>query len=341
MNQRSLFLLLAAVVLLVLGCSSPEPAGPPVELAIPSGATFREVVDTLQAHGVVSRPGLFKIYARIKGLDRKVRSGQYAFLQPTPWSRILRDLTEGRVLTESVTIPEGFTLKQIAPRIASIAGIQEDSVLHRITAAPAGEEWNVPGPGLEGYLFPDTYYFASGIPLREVLAAMVGRYRQVWTPERVTLREALGMSERELVTLASIVQAEARLWEEMPIIASVYHNRLRRNHALQADPTVLYALGGPRARLLYAAMDSVADHPYNTYTHVGLPPGPIGSPGLAAIDATLSPADTDYFYFVAHPDGTHIFSRTLSQHNQAVAASRRERDRLRRERAQGEGNGTP
>jgi UPF0755 protein len=127
----------------------------------------------------------------------------------------------------------------------------------------------------------------------------------------------------------------------MPIIASVYHNRLARGQALQADPTVLYALGGPRARLLYAAMDSVADHPYNTYTHPGLPPGPIGSPGLAAVDATLSPAETDFFYFVAHPDGTHIFSRTLTEHNRAVAETRREWDRLRREQAGDPGNGTP
>ena len=191
----------------------------------------------------------------------------------------------------------------------------------------------MPGPGLEGYLFPDTYRFAPGVPLEEVLGAMVARYKEVWTPERVALREAAGLTEGEMVTLASIVQAEARLQDEMPTIASVYRNRLNRGHLLQADPTVLYALGGPRARLLYAAMDSVADHPYNTYTHVGLPPGPIGSPGLAALDAALSPAETDFFYFVAHPDGTHVFSRTLDQHNRAVAQTRAEWDRLRREQA--------
>jgi UPF0755 protein len=176
---------------------------------------------------------------------------------------------------------------------------------------------------------------------------MVARYKEVWTPERVALREAGGLTEGELVTLASIVQAEARLQDEMPTIASVYRNRLNRGQLLQADPTVLYALGGARTRLLYAAMDSVADHPYNTYTHAGLPPGPIGSPGLAALDAALSPAETDFFYFVAHPDGTHVFSRTLDQHNMAVAQTRAEWDRLRREQAQAErrnqdrGNGVP
>jgi UPF0755 protein len=326
-------------LLISSGCSAPEPEGPPAEITVPSGATFSQVVDTLRARGVVTKPRLFKLYSRLKGVDREVRSGQYAFPQPTPWSRILRDLTEGRVLTENLTIPEGFTLKQMAPRIADITGLEEDRVLAEITGETADETWDVSGPGLEGYLFPDTYRFASGVPLQEVLGTMISRYRGVWTPERVSSREALGLNEREVVTLASIIQAEARLREEMPTIASVYHNRLARGHLLQADPTVLYALGGPRARLLYAAMDSVADHPYNTYTHPGLPPGPIGAPGLAAIDAALAPAETDLFYFVAHPDGSHIFSRTLTEHNRAVAESRREWARLRREQAQGQGNG--
>jgi UPF0755 protein len=331
---------LLSAVLMFQGCSSPPPNGTPAEITVPAGATFTEIVDTLEARGIVRKAGLFKAYARLKGLDREVRSGQYSFPQPTPWSRILRDLTEGRVLTEPLTIPEGFTLKQMAPRIAEITGLPEDSVLAELTSPSAELEWNVPGPGLEGYLFPDTYRLAPGAPLREVLGAMVVRYQEVWTSERVAARVALGMSEGEVVTLASIVQAEARLGEEMPIIASVYHNRLHRGQALQADPTVLYALGGPRARLLYAAMDSVADHPYNTYTHAGLPPGPIGAPGLAALDAALSPAETEYFYFVAHPDGTHIFSSTLTQHNRAVAETRVEWDRLRREERQGQGEGT-
>lgn len=339
MNSRHMKPTFLAILLVLNGCSPPPPGSLPEELTIPAGAAFREVTDTLHARGIITKPRLFRAYARLRGLDREVRSGEYAFLRPTPWSRILRDLTEGRVLTEALTIPEGFTLKQIAPRIAAITGMEEDSVLAEITAPSAELDWEVPGPGLEGYLFPDTYRFAPGAPLREVLGAMVARYHQVWTPERVALMEAQGMTEGEVVTLASIVQAEARLQEEMPIIASVYHNRLDRGQILQADPTVLYALGGPRARLLFAAMDSVADHPYNTYTQPGLPPGPIGSPGLAALDAALSPAETGYYYFVAHPDGTHIFSSTLTEHNRAVAQTRLERDRMRGEEGQGQGQG--
>ena len=346
MKKKRILIFLAVALLATAGIlffsvyPTPAPEGPPVEVTIPAGASFGEVVDTLESRGVLRRPGLFRAYARAKGMETQVRSGRYSFFRPTPWSRILRDLTEGRVLTENLTIPEGFTLKQMAPRIASITGDTEETVLAVLSAEDAEEEWNVPGPGLEGYLFPDTYRFAPGVPLNEVLAAMVARYQAVWTPERRQSLDSRGMTEQELVTLASIVQAEARIRDEMPTIASVYSNRLDRDHLLQADPTVLYALGGPRPRLLYAAMDSVADHPYNTYTHVGLPPGPIGAPGMAAIDASLSPADTEFFYFVAHPDGSHVFSRTLSEHNRAVAETRRERDRLSREQAEGQGSGS-
>jgi UPF0755 protein len=271
------------------------------------------------------------LYSRLRGADRRIRAGDYQLVPGTPWSHILEDLTTGRVLTESLTIPEGFTLRQMGPRIAEITNLDPDSVLARIQTDSLDRRWDVPGPGLEGYLFPDTYRFARGAPLDEVLEAAVLRYRRFWTSERRQRLQAMGMSEGEVVTLASIVQAEARLVEEMPLISSVYHNRLDRGYLLQADPTVLFALGGPRSRLLYAAMDSVADHPYNTYTHPGLPPGPIGAPGEAALDAALNPATSEFLYFVARTDGSHAFSRTLAEHNRAVAESRREWERLRSE----------
>jgi UPF0755 protein len=154
-----------------------------------------------------------------------------------------------------------------------------------------------------------------------MLVAMVERYRAVWTPRRRARLDSLELSEAEVVTLASIVQAEARRSDEMTRIAGVYTNRLRLGMLLQADPTVLYALGGYRERLLFAAIDSVAGHPYNTYTQPGLPPGPIGSPGELAIDAALNPTG-DYLYFVAWPDGSHLFTRSLAEHNEAVGRAR-------------------
>jgi UPF0755 protein len=229
-----------------------------------------------------------------------------------------------------MTIPEGFRIAQMTGLLAQTTGLTEDSVLDAIWDSSAVRQWEVPGPSLEGYLFPDTYVFAAGIPLDTVLAHMVGRYQAAWTPQRRARLDAIGLTENEVVTLASIIQAEARHVEEMPRISSVFHGRIERGMLLQADPTVIYALGGYRARLLFAAIDSVADSPYNTYTQPGLPPGPIGAPGDAAIQAALYPADEPYLYFVARSDGTHIFSRTLAEHNRAIGVSRQERDALGR-----------
>jgi len=325
---------LGAVFLLGAGWGC-EPGPDPVSrgevvFEVPSGASFSQVADTLERRALVRHTLLFRAYARLRGVDRSIRAGTYALPRGSGWDRILDDLVEGRIVTVPVTVPEGLTLPRIAERVAPIVEASPERVLEEVRSERLAEALGVPGPGLEGYLFPDTYRFAPGTPVARVAETMVRRYRSFWTKERRARLRDLALTEKEAVTLASIVQAEGRLEEEMDTIAAVYHNRLRRGYPLQADPTVLYALGGHRERLLYAAMDSVADHPYNTYTHPGLPPGPIGAPGEAALEATLDPAETDYLYFVARLDGSHIFSHTLSEHNQAVRRARRERDEARR-----------
>jgi UPF0755 protein len=329
--------LLALFALLVAGCGGPT--GEDVQLTVPAGAGLAEIVDTLAAREVIRWPSLFRLYARIRGEDRLVKSGRYALSRGSRWRDVLDALTEGRVLTVTLTVPEGFRLDQMASRFAGVSGVPVEAVTRALAEPDAADRRGLPGPTLEGYLFPDSYRFAPGVPVATILDAMVERYRRAWTPRRRGRLDTLGMTERELVTLASIVQAEARRPEEMPRISSVYHNRLRAGWLLQADPTVLYALGGTRERLLFAAIDSVADSPYNTYTQPGLPPGPIGAPGDAALEAALYPANEDNFYFVAWPDGTHVFSRTLQEHNRAVAESRRERGRLMRD-ARGSSRGS-
>ena len=299
-------------------------AGEAVVFTVAPGATFEQVTDTLVARGLVRRPLLFRVYGRMRRDDRNVRSGTYALEAGTGWPILLDALVEGRVRMVAVTIPEGFTLPRIATRVAGITELPADTVRVRLGGRDTHLRWNVPGPGLEGYLFPDTYLFAAGVPLDAVVEAMSERYRSYWTPEREARAAELGLSEREVVTLASIIQAEVRVPGEMPTISAVYHNRLRIGMLLQADPTVLYALGGHRPRLLFAAIDSVAGNPYNTYTQGGLPPGAIGAPGAEALDAALHPAEVDYLYFVANADGSHTFSRTLGEHNRAVARARRE-----------------
>ncbi len=302
--------------------------GETVLFTVAPGATFEQITDTLVARGLVRRPLLFRIYGRVRRDDRNVRSGRYALAAGSGWRNLLDALVEGRVRMVPVTIPEGFTLPQIATRVAGITVLAADTVEVRLDGDSAHVQWSVPGPGLEGYLFPDTYLFARGVPLEAVVEAMSERYRSYWTLERQARAAELGLSEREVVTLASIIQAEVRVPGEMPTISAVYHNRLRIGMLLQADPTVLYALGGHRPRLLFAAIDSVADNPYNTYTRGGLPPGPIGAPGAAALDAALHPAEVDYLYFVANADGSHTFSRTLTEHNRARARARREASAL-------------
>jgi UPF0755 protein len=321
-HRKTFGSLMLLATLVAAGCGSDTA---PVEVDIPAGASFSEVVDSLSASGLVGSSTLFKAYARLRGADRSIRAGRYSLSPGSSWNRLLGALTRGEVMTVPMTVPEGFRLAQIAPRIAQVAGVSIDSVEAYLANPEVIDELEVPGPTLEGYLFPDTYRFAAGTRVSAVVRTMVDRYHAVWTPERRDRLEEIEWSERELVTLASIIEAEARHVQEMPLISGVYHRRLDLGWLLQADPTVLYALGGPRDRLLFAAIDSVADSPYNTYTQGGLPPGPIGAPGERAIAAALEP-EGDFLFFVARPDGSHVFTRSLADHNRAVAESRRLRD---------------
>lgn len=326
-----LFLLLGS---LLVACAPPGEGEmrEPTQITVPSGASFQQVTDTLVARDVIAHPTLFRVVARVRGHDRQVRAGLYAIPPGDGWLAILDRLVEGRVVTLPVTIPEGWTLRQISGRLAQVAEVDAEEFQALLEKEGAHEVWEVPGPGLEGYLFPDTYHFTPGSSPETIVATMTRRYRSLWTAERRARAEELGFSEQEIMTLASIVQAEARGESEMPRIASVFHNRLRIGYLLQADPTVQYALGERRSRLLYRDIDSVADHPYNTYTRGGLPPGPIGAAGEAAIEATLYPDSSDYLYFVARPNGTHIFTRTLEEHNRARVEARRLWDRLEADR---------
>ena len=260
-----------------------------------------------------------------------MKYGTYRFPEGASWGTLLNRLTRGEVVTVAVAVVEGATLREMAGTLAQVTADDSAEVVAALTDSALAARLGVPAPNLEGYLFPDTYRFAPGVGVGQVIGSMWLRQQDVWNEERLARLDSLGISKHDALTLASIVQAETARAEEMPSIASVYHNRLQRGWRLQADPTVLYALGGWRSRLLYAAMDSVAAHPYNTYTRYGLPPGPIGSPGEDAIDAALWPAQEPFMFFVAGVNGYHEFSETLAEHNRAVARQRN--------RSTGGGNG--
>ncbi len=316
-------LAVATLTIWLGGCAGPASTDT-VDVRVARGSGSLEIGRTLVSAGLIDHPRAFSLYVRLRGVDQTLKAGHYRFPAQAAWPELVDLMVAGSVVTHPVTIPEGFSLREVAPRLAAITGVSPDSIMQLVEDTLLAAAIGAPGPTLEGYLFPETYRFAEGVDPIEALTAMVDRYQAFWGPEERARADSMGLSEREVVTLASIVEEEARHPEERPVIAGVYLNRLAIGMMLQADPTVQYALGAPRERLLYRDIDSVADNPYNTYTHTGLPPGPIASPGDAALRAVLKPADVPYLFFVARPDGSHEFTSTAREHINAKNRIRRE-----------------
>lgn len=305
-----------------------RPSGQPVRVVVPEGSSFRAAADSLARAGVIGRPRLFRAYARFSGGDRSLKPGTYLFRRGTPWRDVLAALTGGEGLVRSVTIPEGYSLAQIVATLSRALEVPPDSIMAAARDTALLGRLGVPIPTLEGYLFPDTYAFPEGTTAARAVAEMVRRFEREWRPEWNDRLAALSLSRHELVTLASIVEREARIAAERPIIAAVYLNRLRLGMPLQADPTVQYARGEHTSRITYA--DLAIDSPYNTYRYPGLPPGPIASPGGASLRASLDPADVDFLYFAAFPDGRHEFRRNFEEHARVVRETRPAWDSARR-----------
>ncbi|HZI29857.1 MAG TPA: endolytic transglycosylase MltG, partial [Gemmatimonadaceae bacterium] len=229
-------------------------------------------------------------------------------------------LVAGKGIVLTLTIPEGWDVKTIVPAISRVMKVPEAELETAVRDTALLRRLNVPTPTLEGYLFPETYLLPESSDALPIVRRLVAEFERRWKPEWNAQLEKLGMTRHQVMTLASIVEKEARVATERPTISAVYHNRLKIGMMLQADPTVLYALGRHENRVLYRHLE--VKSPYNTYRNVGLPPGPIASPGLASIEAALFPADVPYLYFVAHPDGHHEFRTTVREHNEAVRQMR-------------------
>jgi UPF0755 protein len=311
--------------LLALGCTTADPGSGPERITIPPGAAFGAVTDTVAAHGLIASRLWFRVLARVSGADRQVKAGIYDIPRSAGAWRTLEILREGRVATIRLTVPEGLTLLDLADLAEARLGIPVDTLLALATDSAARAGLGVAEPSLEGYLLPETYTLPLPVSADALLGAMTAEFERRWIPAWDRRLDSLGLTRRELLTLASIVEGEARHDDERATIAGVYTNRLRRGMALQADPTVQYAIqlktGERKPRLLFKDLE--IDSPYNTYQHAGLPPGPVNSPGIESIEAALYPAEVPWLYFVAGPDGRHVFSRTLIEHNQAIAAIRR------------------
>jgi len=229
---------------------------------------------------------------------------------------VVRRLEQGRGLVHQVTIPEGLAARQIAQLLAERGLVDQDRFLSLLRDRALLEGHGVEGDSLEGYLFPDTYRLVKGQAEDTIIQRMVRRFHEVFGPDEQARGARLGMSVRDVVTMASLIEREAKVPRERPLISAVFHNRLRVRMPLQSDPTVLYALSRFSGRLTKANLQ--APSPYNTYVNHGLPPGPIANPGRASITAALYPAATRYLYFVSKNDGTHAFSKTLREHEVLV-----------------------
>jgi UPF0755 protein len=250
------------------------------------------------------------------GGDRNIKPGTYLLKPGTPWRDIVKALNGGRGLVNTLTIPEGYSIQQIKPVLARTLFVPPESVDAAVRDTALLRRLDVPAGTLEGYLFPDTYAFPAGTTASQAVREMVRGFERRWKPAWDSTLPELNINRNDLVTMASLVEKEARVAEERPVIAAVYYNRLRRGMLLQADPTVQYAMGRHVSRVMYK--DLATKSAYNTYLHRGLPPGPIASPGAASLEAAANPAKVDYLYFVARPDGRHQFTQTLAQHNNAI-----------------------
>lgn len=312
---------LAVLVLgAVLACSASPPAGEqqPVTVTIPRGAALAAAIDSLAAAGVIAHPFGFSLYSRLRGLRGGLKSGTYAFPLHDDWSDVVDALKRGRGVLVRWPVPEGLMLWEIAERARINLGVPRDSFLAAARDPELLEELDIRGRAetLEGFLYPTTYLVRAHIDARDLVRTMVREFTAHWRPEWDTRLDSLRFTRSELVTLASIVQAEVRYGPDRPFVSAVYHNRLQRGMALQADPTVIYAYG----RRLHRVWEKNLRVPsaYNTYLHTGLPPGPICSPDSASIAAALYPAPYPFLYFVAQPDGKHVFSATYADHLAAI-----------------------
>jgi|SRR5579885_2206172 UPF0755 protein len=291
----------------------------PRVVEIKHGEHLRSIAAALQRNGVVRSGLALSLYARLTGAANRVQPGDYRFTGGETIAQVLGHLVRGESIVITVTIPEGSTVRQIGQRLEEARLVCDWKFVQAARSSPLPEKLGLVPPGVEGYLFPATYRFAPSAAPEEILATLLERFFEQISPQVEERAFQMGLSMRELVTLASMIEKEARLPAERPLIASVFYNRLRLHMPLQSDPTAQYSFDGITGHAAQAVHSGSA---FNTYNFAGLPPGPIANPGWASIHAALYPAHTDYLYFVARKDGSHIFSRTLKEHDRAIASLR-------------------
>jgi len=293
-----------------------------VMIIIKAGANSVKIAELLAEQGLIRSQAAFRYYVLANKLDNRLQAGEYNLNSGLSTPEIAARLAKGETTSYTFTIPEGFTFAQIVQRLADRKLINREKFMGLAAHGQFNYEFLQglsEGPKrLEGYLFPDTYQITPRTTEEQIIRMMLSRFAKEITPEFKAAAAQQGLTVAQAVILASIIEREAQKDDERPKVAAVFLNRLKKGWKLESCATVQYALGQPKARLLDE--DLQVDSPYNTYKIVGLPPGPVASPGSPSLQAAVHPAEADYLFFVVNEDGQHIFSRTLQEHNRAKAA---------------------
>jgi len=304
-----------------------QPGGGNIEIEIPKGATYRQTAEILYKEKLIRDKNIFLIIGRLTGADRKIRAGLYSIWGSMSPFEIFRIIRRGQIIEYAVTIPEGDSLLEISEELAKSNIMKKEDFMKLSKDRDFLESYEIETNSIEGYIFPDTYWIPKGVPPEDAVGSMIDKMREKFTYEVLTRMEEMNMTENELLTLASIIEKEAAVDSERPLISAVYHNRLKKKMQLQADPTAIYGIKSSREKI--TKEDLLRKTPYNTYQIKGLPPGPIASPGLKSIMAALYPANVPYIYFVSQDDRTHQFSTTAAEHIEAVKLYRQRQQEMK------------
>jgi peptidoglycan lytic transglycosylase G len=304
------------------------------EIQVSEGMSLKKIAGILQNEGIIRYRGYFELVGRLEGISRRVRVGYYGLNTNMSMWDVLDALRRGKIIEYQVIVPEGYNLYQIGYTLAATPLLSDpNEFIKLVKSKEYVHSLGIDADTLEGYLFPDTYYLPKGIKLEDIPRKMVQRYKAVFSDGYRARAKTLGFTEQQIITLASIVEKEAKVASERKLIAAVYYNRLKQGMKLQADPTAVYGMKAWITKV--TAKDLKRNSPYNTYLHKGLPPGPIANPGEGAILATLYPENVDYLFFVAQGDGSHYFSKDYSAHEQAISRYKSNKKRARKNAAQG------
>jgi UPF0755 protein len=294
------------------------------EIRVEQGDSLAAVVRKLRDQKIISSGLFFSLWARLTGAEKRIHPGLYRFETGVPPREVLDRMVNGKGIFQTVTIPEGMTVKEIAALLEKLQIANRERFLAEAADPNLLVTLGLHDKGIEGYLFPSTYHFTPSTPERNIIITMAEQFRKISQPLLAGEDASIQLTPHEILTLASIIEKETGVEAERPLVSAVFHNRLKRQMPLQSDPTVIYGIKEFNGNLTRKDLSEAG--PYNTYRIAALPPGPICNPSLSSIRAARFPADVPFLYFVSKNDGSHLFSETVEAHNQAVKVYQPVRD---------------